>query len=42
MASVSIFVSHSHHDHALCQRLVDALRSTGADVWYDEHVRHFT
>jgi tetratricopeptide (TPR) repeat protein len=37
MATVSIFVSHSHEDEAFCHALVDALRGAGADVWYDEH-----
>jgi predicted esterase len=37
-----IFVSHSHKDHEFCRALVNALREAGADVWYDEHVRHVT
>ena len=37
-----IFVSHSSMDKAICDQLVTALRGAGADVWYDEHVRHFT
>jgi tetratricopeptide (TPR) repeat protein len=36
VAVVSIFVSHSHHDNAFCQEIVQALRDAGADVWYDE------
>ena len=32
-----IFVSHSSSDNAFCGALVDALRATGADVWYDQH-----
>jgi predicted esterase len=32
-----IFVSHSSHDNEPCRALVSALRSAGADVWYDEH-----
>ncbi len=36
-ASLSIFVSHSHEDNALCHALVEGLRNAGADVWYDEH-----
>ena len=37
MATLEIFVSHSHEDDAFCRLLVDALRHAGADVWYDEH-----
>ncbi|MBA2680946.1 MAG: toll/interleukin-1 receptor domain-containing protein, partial [Ktedonobacteraceae bacterium] len=37
MATMQIFVSHSHSDSAFCHSLVDALRNAGADVWYDEH-----
>ena len=37
MASMQIFVSHSHHDSSFCHDLVQALRHAGADVWYDEH-----
>jgi predicted esterase len=33
---MKIFVSHSHKDQIACQALVDALRSAGADEWYDE------
>jgi hypothetical protein len=32
----AIFVSHSHRDNAWCRDFVRALRSRGADVWYDE------
>jgi predicted esterase len=32
-----IFVSHSHKDDWFAHQLVNALRSAGADVWYDEH-----
>ncbi|MBA3824434.1 MAG: toll/interleukin-1 receptor domain-containing protein [Ktedonobacterales bacterium] len=37
MATMQIFVSHSHADNAFCQAIVAALRSADADVWYDEH-----
>jgi tetratricopeptide (TPR) repeat protein len=36
MSSMAIFVSHSHFDDAFCRSLVAALRTAGADVWYDE------
>jgi hypothetical protein len=39
---LKVFVSHSHQDDAFCCLLVGALRQAGSDVWYDEHVRHFT
>jgi hypothetical protein len=39
---LKIFVSHSGLDKAICDQVVVALRGAGADVWYDEHVRHFT
>lgn len=32
-----VFVSHSHADNMFSRRFVNALRSQGADVWYDEH-----
>lgn len=31
-----IFVSHSHGDNIWCRAFVTALRTHGADVWYDE------
>src|SRR5215831_3501661 len=34
---MSIFVSHSSADKAVCDQVVIALRGAGADVWYDEH-----
>jgi tetratricopeptide (TPR) repeat protein len=37
MATMQIFVSHSHSDNTFCQALVQALRDAEADVWYDEH-----
>jgi tetratricopeptide (TPR) repeat protein len=37
MATLKIFVSHSHHDDALCRQLVADLRTADTDVWYDEH-----
>lgn len=37
MASMRVFVSHSSHDSAPANELVNALRAAGADVWYDEH-----
>src|SRR5260370_39202839 len=33
---VRIFVSHSHQDNDWCRAFVRALRTHGADVWYDE------
>jgi tetratricopeptide (TPR) repeat protein len=36
MSTMSVFVSHSHHDDDFCRGLVAALRGAGADVWYDE------
>lgn len=36
MASLKVFVSHSHADNAFCRQLVQALRTADADVWYDE------
>ncbi len=39
---ISVFLSHSSADHEVCDAYVRALRGAGADVWYDEHVRHFT
>jgi predicted esterase len=39
---MKIFLSHNHKDVAYCHALVAALRGAGADVWYDEHVRHVT
>jgi hypothetical protein len=35
-------VSHSSQDKAACDAVVGAFRDAGANVWYDEHVRHFT
>lgn len=35
-AETRIFVSHSHQDTTWCQEFVTALRTTSADVWYDE------
>src|SRR5690242_564986 len=32
-----IFISHNYKDNAFCEKLVAALKSAGADVWYDEH-----
>ena len=32
----SIFVSHAHQDNAWCRPFVEALKSLGLDVWYDE------
>ncbi len=32
-----VFVSHSHHDNEFCFAIVQALRTAGADVWFDEH-----
>ncbi len=37
MATLEIFVSHSREDVVFCRQLVDALRRSGADAWYDEH-----
>lgn len=37
MSLLKVFVSHSHEDDDFCRTLVQALRSAGADVWYDEH-----
>jgi tetratricopeptide (TPR) repeat protein len=37
MSAMHVFVSHSHQDDAFCRELVEALRKTGANVWYDEH-----
>lgn len=37
MSGLEIFVSHAHEDDEFCRKLVVALRSSGADVWYDEH-----
>src|SRR5258708_4331660 len=31
----SVFVSHSHRDNAFTQRLVNDLKTAGADVWVD-------
>lgn len=31
-----IFVSHSHHDNSVSQRIVAALQQAGFTVWYDE------
>ena len=31
-----VFISHSHDDNTFCHGFVDALRTHGADVWYDE------
>lgn len=39
MSQMRIFVSHSHEDDAFCRELVAALRSAGAQVWYDEQQR---
>ncbi|MGH2517205.1 MAG: toll/interleukin-1 receptor domain-containing protein, partial [Ktedonobacterales bacterium] len=36
MATINIFVSHSHQDNDFCLRIVQALREAGADVWFDE------
>jgi tetratricopeptide (TPR) repeat protein len=36
MAQRSIFISFSHRDSTLVERLAAALRSAGAEVWYDE------
>jgi TIR domain len=36
MSQLRIFVSHSSQDKSFCDALVQALRATGADVWYDE------
>jgi tetratricopeptide (TPR) repeat protein len=32
-----MYVSHAHEDHAWCRTFVEALRLSGANVWYDEH-----
>ncbi|MGO8948352.1 MAG: tetratricopeptide repeat protein [Ktedonobacterales bacterium] len=32
-----IFVSHAHEDNGWCRTFVEALRQTGASVWYDEN-----
>jgi TIR domain len=37
MAQMRVFVSHTSSDKEFCQELVAALRTAGADVWYDEH-----
>ena len=37
MATMQVFVSHSHEDDAFCRAVVAGLSSAGADVWYDEH-----
>lgn len=37
MATMRVFVSHSHEDDAFCRAVVAGLRGAGADVWYDEH-----
>jgi CheY-like chemotaxis protein len=37
MDIVKIFISHNHADNDFCEALVSALRTAGADVWYDEH-----
>jgi hypothetical protein len=34
-AAPNVFVSHSHRDNAFTQRLVNDLRTAGADVWVD-------
>lgn len=35
--AAKVFVSHAHEDNDWCRAFVQALRSAGADVWYDEH-----
>jgi hypothetical protein len=42
MAEMQVFVSHTSEDDVFCRGIVTALRDAGADVWYNEHVRHFT
>ena len=37
MSAMPVFVSHCQEDASCCRQLVSALRSAGADVWYDEH-----
>src|SRR5271165_973531 len=32
-----IFVSHNRHDASWCREFVAEVRTTEADVWYDEH-----
>jgi tetratricopeptide (TPR) repeat protein len=36
MGQTTIFVSHSHQDNDWCRPFVEALKSVGYDVWYDE------
>lgn len=36
MQQLRIFVSHSSADNTFCEALVQALRTAGADVWYDQ------
>ena len=31
----TVFISHAHADHLLCDRYVEALRAYGLDIWYD-------
>jgi tetratricopeptide (TPR) repeat protein len=36
VGQTTIFVSHSHQDNDWCRPFVEALKSVGYDVWYDE------
>lgn len=40
MSTMKIFVSHSHQNNEFCAKLVHALRTAGADVWYDHESLH--
>ncbi|MBF6592356.1 MAG: toll/interleukin-1 receptor domain-containing protein, partial [Ktedonobacterales bacterium] len=36
MSAMRIYLSHSSEDDGFCQALADALRASGAAVWYDQ------
>ena len=35
---MKVFISHSHEDNALAQRVAHALREAGLDVWDDQNI----